>query len=158
MSSGRKKPQSSLQLPLLSDSALPAWLQIVRTYQTVARRLDRVLSDAGISLPQFDVLANLGMSEGLTQQELAAKLLVTKGNVCGLLDRMEKSDLVERRPDPIDRRINRIFLTDAGRLALQAAFGPHLRIVQQALSPLSGSERDALISILHRIQQTEFED
>src|SRR3712207_8018674 len=56
---------------------------------------------------QFDVLAHVGAAEGITQQQLADSLLVTKGNIAQLLDRMQKRGLIERRPQG---RINRLFL------------------------------------------------
>src|SRR5579859_5616878 len=118
-------------LPQAKQDVLQAWLRIVRVYQKVERQLERILDEADLTLPQFDVLANLGMSEGITQQELAVRLLVTKGNVCGLLDRMEAAGLVERRPSPTDRRANHLYMTDTGRLALKAAFPVHLGLIQE---------------------------
>ena len=59
-----------------------------------------VVGAHGMTLPQFDVLATLWHGEGITQQELASRLLVTKGNVVGLIDRLCTAGLVERRADP----------------------------------------------------------
>lgn len=134
------------------DQALAAWLQIARVFQKVQRRLDRVLDAAGLTLPQFDVLASLGMVEGITQQDLAARLLVTKGNICGLLDRMEAAGLVERRPDPRDRRANRLYLTAKGRTALQNAFPTHLGLLHECLEPLSATELRSLMKLLTKIE------
>jgi DNA-binding MarR family transcriptional regulator len=73
-----------------------------------------------LSIPQFDLLSTLTEREGLSQQELAERLYVTKGNVSGLLNRMVEAGLVERRPIPWDRRSNALHLTERGRqLALQ---------------------------------------
>ena len=85
------------------------------------RDLTEVLADHGVTLPQFDVLATLWHGEGITQQELAERLLVTKGNVVGLIDRLCGAGLIERRDDPADRRANRLHLTKAGRKRLAAA-------------------------------------
>src|SRR3954462_13831725 len=106
--------------PQARQDVLRTWLHLARVYQKIQRRLERILDDAGITLPQFDVLANLGMSEGINQQQLAQRLLVTKGNVCGVIDRMESAGLVERRPSPADRRANHLYLTDKGRVSLKA--------------------------------------
>ena len=118
--------------------------------------MERVLDEAGLTLPQFDVLANLGMAEGITQQELAERLLVTKGNVCGLLDRMEAVDLVQRKPDQKDRRVNRLHLTRQGRAALQATFPTHLGMVRQYMSVLSGSEQRTLAQLLSRLDAGDY--
>lgn len=145
-------PPGNLSLPQAQDHSLRTWLQVARIYQTIQRRLERVLDDAGLTLPQFDVLANLGMVQGITQQELAERLLVTKGNVCGVLDRMESAALVERRPDPKDRRANRLYLTKRGSDALREAFPAHLGIVQECMSTLSAAEQRSLTRLLARIE------
>src|SRR5439155_1113069 len=91
---------------------LLAWLRLVRVFQKVDRASTESLRYRQLSPAQLDVLAKVGSTEGISQQELADALLVTKGNVCQLLDKMEGSGLLERRPDG---RVNRLFLTDQGR-------------------------------------------
>lgn len=152
MASGRGK-SVSLSLTQAEDHSLQAFLHLMRVQLKLQRQLDQVLDEAGLTLPQFDVLANLGMSEGITQQELAGRLLVTKGNVCGLLDRMEAAELVQRRPDPHDRRANRLYLTRQGRAALQSAFPTHLGVVQECMSTLSAPEQRTLTQLLSRIEK-----
>lgn len=137
------------------DPALRAWLGLFRVYQKMQRQVQRILEGAGLTAAQFDVLANLGMSEGITQQELAGRLLVTKGNVCGLLDRMEAAGMVERRPDSADRRANRVHLTRQGRAALRNAFPAHLGLVGQCMGAISTAEQQTLTSLLARIEQAE---
>ena len=102
-----RRQYRSHRLPRLEDPAVArklGWLQMVRTFYRMQRRIEQSLGDHAITLPQFDVLATLNFGEGITQQELAERLLVTKGNVCGVLDRLETSGWVERRPDSLDRR------------------------------------------------------
>ena len=148
----RTKSSSRLSLPQAEERPIEVFLLLMRTYQRMQKRMDRVLEDAGLTVAQFDVLANLGMSEGITQQELAGKLLVTKGNVCGLLDRMETAGLVERRPDANDRRANRLHMTPTGRAALRAAFPVHLGVLQRWTSRLSAPELQTLSELLGRLQ------
>src|SRR5436305_9480937 len=76
-----------------------AWLRLTRVYHKVSRRSEEQMRCHGLSMAQFDVLAHVGAAPGITQQELANSLLVTKGNVCQLLDRMQRSDLIERRQE-----------------------------------------------------------
>ena len=155
MSNGSRQRTGRISLAQAEDNTLQTWLGMARVCQRMQRQLDRVLDSAGLSLPQFDVLANLGMTEGITQQELARKLLVTKGNVCGLLDRMESSGLVERRPDPKDRRANRIYLTRAGRSALQEAFPAHMGLIQECFAGLSTAEQRTLNQLVARLEQSD---
>jgi DNA-binding MarR family transcriptional regulator len=155
MNSGSHGAGRKVSLVSGQDPALQAWLGLFRVYQKMQRQVQRILEGAGLTAAQFDVLANLGMSEGITQQELAGRLLVTKGNVCGLLDRMEAAGLVERRPDPTDRRANRLHLTRQGRAALRKAFPAHLGLVGQCMGALSSAEQSSLASLLARIEQAE---
>jgi DNA-binding MarR family transcriptional regulator len=155
MQSVPNRARKRVSLTQAEDHSLETCVQLMRVYQKIQRQMDRVLDGAGLTLPQFDVLANLGMSEGITQQELAERLLVTKGNVCGLLDRMESADLVERRPDPIDRRANRLYLTKAGRTALGEAFPAHLGVVQGCMNVLSATEQRTLTQLLSRVEKSE---
>lgn len=63
-------------------------------------------------MAQFGVLARVGASEGMGQQQVADSLVVTRGNVCQVLDRMEGWGWISRRPEG---RTNRLFLTSGGR-------------------------------------------
>src|SRR5262245_26315430 len=124
------------RLPVLVEPAeleLRTWVQMVRTYTRLERRLEQSAEKSGLSLAQFDVLMTLARDEGITQQELAERLLVTKGNVCGLLDRLGAAGWVERRPDRDDRRVNRLFLTAAGRGLLRRALPAQEAAVKTAL-------------------------
>lgn len=153
--SGRSGRGHPLSLPQAGGDSVRTWIRLVQTVESIQQRLAKVLEAAGLTLAQFDVLANLGMGEGVTQQELAEKLLVTKGNVVGLLDRMELAGLVERRADPADRRANRIHLTRRGREALRGAFPPHLAVIRRALGRLSAPDHQALSRLLERIGAME---
>ena len=76
-----------------------AWLRLLRVAQRGEQDLGIQLKGWGLNNAQFDVLAHVGANEGVMQQELADSLLVTKGNIAQLLDRMQKRGLIERRPE-----------------------------------------------------------
>src|SRR5437764_11838434 len=92
------------------QAGILAWIHMLRITHKVQRCESAQLAEYNLTLPQFDVLAQLHREEGITQQSLADRLLVTKGNVCGLMDRMMEQDLVERREDPEDRRAYMLYL------------------------------------------------
>jgi DNA-binding MarR family transcriptional regulator len=94
---------------------LRVWFRFVRLNRRVTNAVSAELRAIGLSIPQFDLLSTLTEREGLSQQELAERLYVTKGNVSGLLDRMVEAGLVERRSIPGDRRSNALHLTPKGR-------------------------------------------
>jgi hypothetical protein len=81
----------------LRSPAVLGWLRLMRVYQKIDRASAENVRMWGISVAQFDVLAHVGALEGMTQQELANSLLVTKGNVCQLVGKLEDRGLISRR-------------------------------------------------------------
>jgi MarR family transcriptional regulator, organic hydroperoxide resistance regulator len=156
MPSHKGRSAGRQRLPVLlerDELELRTWLQLVRTYLRMERRLERLLEERGLSLPQFDILATLAMGEGITQQELAQRMLVTKGNICGMIDRMETNGWVERRPDKQDRRANRLFLMPAGRKQLARSFPDQHAAVQEMMSALRPEEMQTLYEFLDRLEE-----
>ena len=76
---------------------------------------DRIVRNLGTSRSQWWVLAFLSRDDGSPQTNLADELDVGKVALGGLVDRLEEAGMVERRADPIDRRVKRVFLTKEGR-------------------------------------------
>jgi DNA-binding MarR family transcriptional regulator len=145
----------AFRLPILPDprdAGFMAWVQLARTYSKMTRCLEQLLDHHGITLPQFDVLATLSVGEDITQQDLAQRLLVTKGNVCGVLDRMEKNHWVERRTDAHDRRSNRLFLTTKGRRLLAKVLPAHEALIARVVRPLLPSDSQQLYQLLERLE------
>ena len=127
-----------------------AWLRLLRVSQKVERDLARQLKLWGLNNAQFDVLAHVGAAEGITQQELADSLLVTKGNVAQLLGRMERRGLIERRSQG---RTNRLFLTDEGRRTFAEVVPAHEALIDERLSVLSEEEQKQLFELLRRLDR-----
>src|SRR5215470_9854847 len=134
-------PQASTARQVRTPGLL-AWLRLVRVFQKVDRTSTEALRCRQLSPAQLDVLAKVSSSEGISQQELANALLVTKGNVCQLLDKMEASGLLERRPDG---RVNRLFLTDQGRRIHDEVVPTHDAMLAAYFSTLSGNEQHELL-------------
>jgi DNA-binding MarR family transcriptional regulator len=91
------------------------WFRVMRLHNRALSVMSHRLRDLGLSIAQFDLLSTLTENEGLSQSEVAARLYVTKGNVSGLVDRLEQSGLVERRAIAGDRRSFALHLTEEGR-------------------------------------------
>ena len=127
-----------------------AWLRLLRVSQKVERDLAGQLKLWGLNNAQFDVLAHVGADEGITQQELADSLLVTKGNVAQLLDRMAKRGLIERRPQG---RINRLFLTNEGRRTFAEVVPAQEAMIDDRLSVLSEEERRQLFELMRKLDR-----
>jgi DNA-binding MarR family transcriptional regulator len=128
--------------------AVATWLRLTHIHQKVDRASVEQLRQWDLSVAQFDVLAQVGAAEGLTQQELADTLLVTKGNVCQLLDRMERSGLIQRRQEG---RANRLFLTDAGRKLFAEVVPAHEAMIAEQLAALTPEEQRHLLVLLRKL-------
>jgi len=98
-----------------TDEALRVWFRLIRLHTRSRMAVANRLRNFELSVPQCDVLTTLTEREGMSQQELAERLYVTKGNISGLVDRLVASGLVERRTLPSDRRSHAIHLTPTGR-------------------------------------------
>jgi DNA-binding MarR family transcriptional regulator len=129
---------------------LLAWLRLARVFQKVERDSSEHLRGWDLSVAQFDVLARVGATEGIVQQELADALLVTKGNVCQLLDRMEDRGLISRRQEG---RANRLFLTDAGRRLFAEVVPAHEVVIAERFSVLSEGEQERLHQLLRKLDK-----
>ncbi|MFN8633438.1 MAG: MarR family transcriptional regulator [Chloroflexota bacterium] len=132
------------------DRAVVAWLRLARVFQKVNRATSEALRAEGLSLGQFDVLVQIGSAEGATQQQVADALLVTKSNVCQLLDRLERAGLVERRQHG---RSNLLFLTADGRQLYDHVVPAHERQIAGLLSSLGPDDRSQLLGLLRKLDR-----
>jgi DNA-binding MarR family transcriptional regulator len=139
----------------LAQVRLEAAAALAHAADKIVKLAEKTLGEHNVTLPQFDVLSNLAMHDGLTQQELAARLQVTKGNVCGLLDRLEKAGWVKRKPDENDGRVNRLSITPLGRQRIDSLRPLHDVAVANLLQNWTADDADALVRILARIDQSE---
>ncbi len=132
-----------------------AWLQVVRCYQLGTRRMAERLAPLDLTTAQLDVLANLlaGPEEGLTQDQLGQRLLVTKGNVSGLLDRLGQRGLIERRPHPESRRTNLVLLTEEGKAISAQAVALQSRFVEELMGQLSDEQVAQFGAVLERVEE-----
>jgi DNA-binding MarR family transcriptional regulator len=101
--------------------------------------------------PDAGILRLLRVAAGMSQQELATKLLIHPSRLVAILDNLEKRGLVERRANPDDRRLYSLHLTKGGRELLES-IGKVAREHQDALlTALSKEERNELAALLHRV-------
>lgn len=106
----------------------------------------------GLTRAQWSVLAHLARQEGINQTALAQILEIEPITLVRLLDRLQAADLVERRPDPTDRRARVLFLTPAARPLLERIWGLAAVVREEAMAGLGDAERDKLMSILLTIK------
>ncbi len=134
----------------MKTPALLGWMRLMRVYHKVERRSAERLKGWGLSVAQFDVLAHVGAAEGITQQELADSLVVSKGNVCQLLDKMEGRGWISRVQEG---RANRLFLTDEGRRLFEDVVPVHEAGVAERFSVLSEADQAQLHELLRKFDR-----
>ena len=121
--SASTKKEASRPASLKSDVSL--WVRLLESHNLMLAEIRRRLADAA-TLPRFDLLANLERQDGQTLAALSRRMLVTAGNLTGLVDRAERDGVVERRADPKDRRVSRVFLTAKGRELITSLNAAHV--------------------------------
>ena len=136
------------------NPGLLAWLYMMRVSNKIHRTSADHLAKYDLTAAQFDVLAHLSVKEGISQQALSERLLVTKGNVCGLIDRMESRGLVSRCSHPEDRRLNLLHLTEAGRALADRVVPAHEEFLRQQMQHLSAEEQRTLYSLLRDLDRS----
>ncbi len=129
-------PPAPLRRAANAPDPLRVWFRFVRLHRRAGIAIAGELKTLGLSIPQFDLLSTLTEREGSTQQELAERLYVTKGNVSGLVDRLVEAGLVERRPIPGDRRSHALHLTPRGRELAQQGIAAQRAYVARTLGRL----------------------
>jgi DNA-binding MarR family transcriptional regulator len=133
--------------------AVRAWVRIL-SVQKAALAAIRDDLEHEMTLPRFDLLSNLMREDGQTLASLSRSMLVTAGNITGLVDRAARDGLVERRADPNDRRAWRVHLLAKGELAWQRAERRHAARVAKLFSALGPTEIASLVRLLDKVRQT----
>ncbi len=132
--------------------ARSTWLSMVHLVTKARLKMDKRFTSMGVTESQFIVLTHLYGGEGASQQELADRLAMTKGNVCCLLDRMAAAGFIERRSDPTDKRINRIFITQTGKEKLLSVRPCAHDMIDDMFGELSIEELRALQNKLETVR------
>ena len=110
------------------------------------------LRHRNLSLGQFGVLAHVGGAEGMSQTELADTLSLTQGNVCQLVDKMERAGLVVRRPEG---RTNRLYLTECGQELYDQVVPAHEALIDGLFSRLSAEQQVELLGLVRTLDRAE---
>jgi DNA-binding MarR family transcriptional regulator len=139
--------------------ALRLWLRLLTCTQLIEREVRARLRERfDTTLPRFDLMSQLWrFPDGLKMNELSQQLMVTGGNVTGIVDLLEKDALAERRPEPADRRAYRVRLTRAGRKAFAEMARAHEEWIVELLAGLSRREHAEVYKLLGRMKQATLE-
>ena len=131
---------------------LSATIGYALTHVCKAQYRRAMLDEIGLYRGQQFVLCALWDEEGLTHSELADRLRVHPATVTNALKRMERAGFLERRADPKDQRVSRVYLTDAGRDIRGAVERVWAELERQTFSGFSEGERQMLEGFLDRVR------
>jgi DNA-binding MarR family transcriptional regulator len=139
----------------LRQPAVLAWLRLARVFQKIDTRSEQFFRAHELNTDQFklntahfDILAQVGAARGMTQQELADALLVTKGNISQLLSKLEQVGLIARRQEG---RTNCLSLTKQGEALFQLVVPQQEALIADLLAPLSDDEQRELLRLLRKL-------
>lgn len=127
--------------------------ELVRCYQAFERASAAHIRRLGLTPAQFDIVATLGNTSGMSFKELGERTLITKGTLTGVVDRLAQRGWVERCDCPGDRRSTLVKLTNTGDGLFARTFEPHLAFMQPAFEALSESDRVALTRRLAKLRE-----
>jgi DNA-binding MarR family transcriptional regulator len=130
------------------------WLRLLSCAMVIEKRLRRGFARLhGTTLPRFDVMAALERHpEGLRMSDLSQELLVSNGNVTGLVQSLRRDGLVELLPVANDKRASLARLTPTGLAQFSELADAHHDWIETMLQDMSAAERQALHDLLGRLK------
>lgn len=159
-SRGSALRRSAAGAPIEPHASLRVWLRLLTCSNLIEQQVrSRLREQYGITLPRFNVLAQLDAASrdavhGLTMSELSRRLMVTNGNLTGLIERLAHEGLVSRAALATDRRAQIVRLTAAGRRALHAMTPVHEQWVDDLFARLSADEHLQLHALLGKLRDS----
>jgi DNA-binding MarR family transcriptional regulator len=139
-----------------SKEAIRTWLRLLSCETVIEQQLRSLFrNNFSITLPQFDVLSELERAgTPMTMSELSRKLMVSNGNVTGVIDRLEKNGYVTRTRADHDRRIQFIGLTDKGLREFDAMANSHETWLDGLFAELSLNDMNDLQDLLLKTRKS----
>jgi DNA-binding MarR family transcriptional regulator len=136
--------------PADHQAELRLWLRLFTCKTLIEDEVRRRLRDEfDITFPRFDLLAQLDRTpNGMTLGELSGRMMVSNGNVTGLVERLTKQGLIDRRPSPSDRRVQIVSLTAEGRKFFRAMARANGDWIAEVFADLTSDEIDKLMHLL----------
>jgi DNA-binding MarR family transcriptional regulator len=129
------------------------WVALVRAHNAVERALSKALRPLELKPAHLDILLNVFRFSGLSQQELARKLLVGRSNVTMLLPQLERRGLITRTADKSDKRVWRLDLTEPGLALTRQAIDIHVALIEKVMGASSEAECDVVGETMRKVAE-----
>lgn len=125
---------------------------LAKAYQRACAIFKEEFDRYDLTSQQFGLLAFLWIEDGLSQAELSARSQIDRTTMGGIIDRLEKEGLVERRNHPADRRAYQVYLTAKGRSLEDELCAVANRVQSKVNAPLTADEQATLIRLLGKLR------
>jgi DNA-binding MarR family transcriptional regulator len=138
------------------EHELRLWLRLLTCTTLIEGEIrSRLRENFDVTLPRFDLMAQLDKApNGMTLGELSQRMMVSNGNVTGLVERLVSLNLVERTPAPNDRRAMIVTLTPEGRRTFRSLARTHEGWIAEIFSELSQGEMETLMKLLSKTKNS----
>ncbi|MEM1175684.1 MAG: MarR family transcriptional regulator [Pseudomonadota bacterium] len=137
----------------LSKLDSSCWFAVVEAYQTCNRRYSAMLREFDLTIPQYDVLSAIDkLGDQAQPKQIADEMLVTRGNVTGLLTRLQERRLIRTRQSQSDGRSFLCELTRRGETVLEDARAAAALFITEQLAPFDDSSKTEMLSTMRRVQ------
>ncbi|MEB3215995.1 MAG: MarR family transcriptional regulator [Nostocales cyanobacterium 94392] len=146
-------PSSSPPNSTAEQDFIPIMRELVRTYQAFSAYSEAHVRQMNLTPAQFDVIATLGNTLGMSMGEIGEKTLITKGTLTGIIDRLQQKQLVEREVPSDNRRSVIARLTPKGEALFAQVFPEHIAYLEERFTQLEPSELQLLEVLLKRLRQ-----
>jgi DNA-binding MarR family transcriptional regulator len=131
---------------------LPLIRELARSYQAFEAYSSQDIRSMGLTACQFDIIATLGNTTGMSFRELGEKTLITKGTLTGVVQRLEEKGLVKRTNAENDGRSQIVCITETGEAMFNDIFPRHLAYLDEAFSKASDEELMHMQATLVRLR------
>lgn len=129
------------------------WIALVRAEKAVVAALSKALQPLDLKIAQLDMLMNLYRHPGMSQHDLARRLLVGRSNITMLLPQLESRGLVTRENDAKDKRVMRLTLTESGEALLMEALQVYTTLIERVMAQSTPAECDRMGAMMLRITE-----
>lgn len=146
----------AIELPEDHRDELRLWLRLLTCTTLIEGEVRRRLRDRfDVTLPRFDLMAQLDKApEGMTLSDLSKRMMVSNGNLTGLVERLVASGHLDRRTSETDRRAQVISLTDLGRAEFRVMAAEHEGWIADLFGDLSKREQEDLMRLLAKAKMS----
>ena len=139
-------------MPVARERHLRTLRSLAECYHAFERYSAAQVRQFGLTPPQFDILATLGNTPGMSFKELGEKTLITKGTLTGVIDRLELRGLVKRAQSKSDGRSTIVHLTRKGEEEFARIFPPHVAYLRLPFAALGDEEQERFLALAEKLR------